>query len=208
LTHTLDFGVTIMNEQPFKRWLSYAFSVVNGTGFTRPDDNTAKDLVGRLRVTPPTLAGFMVNVTAATGEQLIGRRTRSGIGAQYDVPRFKIGAETMRQVVGQNRPSTGYVAFGALRFRPATPKPHFRMLEFGARFWILNDPVSTVPPPPDEDGGPAPPPASTLPETTREFAAGINVDVTRNVRLMGDVIAPVDDRPSSVTFLTRLQVVF
>jgi hypothetical protein len=51
-------------------------------------------------------------------------------------------------------------------------------------------------------------PASSQTQTPREVAFGVNYDVTRNVRLMSNVTMAVDDRPSTVALLTRLQLVF
>jgi hypothetical protein len=207
LTHSLDMGLTISNERPYAGWLSYAFSVVNGTGFNKPDDNRSKDAVARIRLTAPRVPGLTVIASGATGEQLTGRRTRSSLGAQYDVPAFKLGVDTMRQVLAGSPTAEGLVVFGALRIRPEAPTPHFRMLEFGARFFVYTDPGAGGPPPVDEDGG-APPPSQALPDTIREFHAGVNYDVNRNVRLMGNVLVPFDERPAGATLLTRLQVVF
>jgi hypothetical protein len=199
-------GMTIMSERPIRRWVGYAVSVVNGTGFNRTDDNRAKDIVGRLRVTPPGVPGLILNLGGATGEQLQGTRKRVSIGAQYDGRTVKAGVEGIRQTFDDDPSGRGVMVFGAWRYRPLAPTPHFRMLEFGARFYYLTDP-SDAPPPVDEDGGP-PPATNGLPETTRELAVGVNYDVTRNVRLMSNVTTTLDDRPTSVTSLTRLQLVF
>jgi hypothetical protein len=206
LTNGLDMGMTIMSETPIRRWVGYAVSVVNGTGFNRIDDNRAKDVVGRLRVTPPAVPGLIINVSGATGEQLLGTRKRATIGAQYDGRTVKVGVEGIRQTIDEDPASRGVVVFGAWRVRPAAPTPHFRMLEFGARFFYLTDP-SAGPPQVDEDGG-QPPPSAGLPETIREVAVGVNYDVTRNVRIMSNVTTAVDDRPLTITSLTRLQLVF
>jgi len=137
LTNGLDMGMTVMSGAPIKRWVGYAVSVVNGTGFNRTDDNRAKDVVARLRVTPPAIPGLIVNVSGATGEQLVGTRKRATVGAQYDGRTVKIGIEGIRQTIDADPPSRGVVLFGAWRLRPAVPTPHFRMLEFGARFFFL-----------------------------------------------------------------------
>jgi hypothetical protein len=69
------------------------------------------------------------------------------------------------------------------------------------------DSCSAGPPQVDEDDG-QPPPSAGLPETIREVAVGVNYDVTRNVRIMSNVTTAVDDRPLTITSLTRLQLVF
>jgi hypothetical protein len=205
LTNGLDVGLTMMSERPIKGWVTYAVSVVNGAGFNRTDDNRAKDVVGRFRLTPPAIRGLIINVSGATGEQPLGTRRRSSLGVQYDIPVFKIGLEGIRQTIDENPSSRGVVVYGAWRIRPLTPTPHFQMLEFGARYYVLTDPANG-PPVVDEDG--AAPDTSDLPQTIREVAVGVNYNINGNVRLMGNVIAPVDDRPTAITFLTRLQLVF
>ena len=57
LTPGLDSGVTFLNPQPYRGWVSYVFSVINGVGFNRADDNDAKDVVGKLEITPPGFRG-------------------------------------------------------------------------------------------------------------------------------------------------------
>ena len=80
LTSGHDIGFTVSNAAPFKGWVSYAVSVVNGTGMNRLDNNDAKDVVARLEVTPPAVQGLTFNVNGSTGKQPQGRRTRSGAG--------------------------------------------------------------------------------------------------------------------------------
>jgi hypothetical protein len=136
---------------------------------------------------------------------------RSTLGIQYDVPRWKILVEGVRQELGQNPASEGVVVLGAYRIRPQTVTPHFRLLELAARLFVFDDPASArgaAPEVPDEDGGGTPPPTTDQPTTTRELQVGANYDVNRNVRIMGNVIVPVDDRPSRTTLISRLQVVF
>jgi hypothetical protein len=90
--------------------------------------------------------------------------------------------------------------------------PHFRMAEFAARLMLMHDPSAAreeraeVP---DEDGGGLSRPASAVPATIRELQVGGNYYVNRNVRLMGNVIVPLDQRttPSS-TLVARLQFAF
>jgi phosphate-selective porin len=66
LTYAQDVGATLLNERPLAHWLSYAFSVVNGAGFNRSDDNDAKDLVGRVEVAPPLLRHTSFRAHAAS----------------------------------------------------------------------------------------------------------------------------------------------
>jgi hypothetical protein len=211
-TSGLDSGVTLMNTVPFKGWVSYAFSVFNGVGFNRTDNNDAKDVAARVEITPPVVSGLSVVASGGTGRQPGGRRNRSGLGVEYDVPRFKIAVEGLRQTFQTQPNGKGAFVIAAYRFHPATVTPHFRMLELAGRYFVLHDPASApggqgdVP---DEDGGGGQPASGTLPSTLREFQGGVNYYVNRNVRFMADLIVPNDDRePSARIFLTRLQIVF
>jgi hypothetical protein len=208
-TSGLDAGMTIMNAEPYKGWVGYAFSVFNGVGYNRSDNNDAKDLAARMVITPPPLRGFTVVASGGTGRQPDGRRNRSGLGVEYDVARFKVAVEGLRQThEGQPNGKGGYIV-GVYRIHPAEVTPHFRMLELAARYFVLHDPASanggqTVP---DEDGGGQP--SGAIPSTVREFQGGLNYYVNRNVRFMADVVVPKDRREeSATTFLTRLQIVF
>jgi hypothetical protein len=209
-TSGLDSGVTIMNTQPFKGWVSYAFSVFNGVGFNRADNNDAKDLAARVEVTPP-VRGLSIVASGGTGRQPDGRRNRSGFGLEYDVPAFKIALEGLRQTFEAKPNGKGGMVLTAYRIRPATVTPHFMMLELAARYFLLHDPASAAggqADVPDEDGGGQTSTAS-LPPTIREFQGGVNYYVNRSVRFMADVIIPNDRREASTTtVVTRLQIVF
>lgn len=209
LTPGLDSGVTLLNPDPYRGWLSYAFSVFNGTGFNRTDDNDAKDIAAKLEITPPPLPGMSVVVSGSAGEQPGGRRTHSGLGVGYDVPALKLAVEGLRETNEGAALRDGVVVIGVFRIRPQTATPHFRMLELAARYVVFHDP-GTGDAAPDEDGGGGSTAApGSVPATAKELQAGVNYYVNRNVRLMGDVIVPTDERatPSS-TIVTRLQIVF
>ena len=207
LTSGLDPSVTVMSDEPYRGWVSYAVSVANGSGFNRADNNDAKDLVGRVEITPPNLAGVSVVASGSSGEQPEGRRTRAGLGAQYNVARFKLAAEAMQQRQAWTDDAQGFYALAVYRVRPRTATPHFRMVELAARYVVMDDPASArggsevI----DEDGG-APAPAA-VPATTRELQAGGNYYVNRNLRVMLNAIQPFDERPGT-TALARVQIVF
>lgn len=210
LTSGLDPGVTVLNAQPYRGWVSYAFSVYNGTGFNRADNNDAKDAAGKLEITPPAAAGLSVVLSGATGKQPAGRRTRSGLGVEYDVAAYKLAAEALRQTTSGRAARDGVFVMAVYRIRPADVTPHFRMLEFAARYVVFNDPPAAGSGPeatPDEDGGGDAGPAGPVPATTRDLQAGVTYYVNRNVRAMFNALVPVDERPGT-TVLTRLQVVF
>ena len=43
-----DMGLMVFNVQPWRGWITYGAAIINGTGQNRADDNSAKDLVGRI----------------------------------------------------------------------------------------------------------------------------------------------------------------
>jgi hypothetical protein len=210
LTHRLDNGITVSNAQPFRGWIAYALSVVNGVGFNRGDNNDGKDVAGRLEITPPDAPGLTFNVSGGTGEQPSGRRTRNGLGVEYDVDQFKVLLEGLRQSVEGLPVSDGIVMMGVYRLRPRTVTPHFRMLELAARFVVFNDPAAALgvgSSGPDEDSGGDSGPSGPVPATTRDLQFGGNYYVNRNVRLMVNALVPLDERASRA-LTSRLQVVF
>ena len=210
LTYRLDNGITVSNAVPFRGWVSYALSVVNGVGFNRGDDNDGKDVAGRLEITPPATRGLTLNVSGGTGEQPIGRRTRNGLGVEYDVPQFKVLFEGLRESIERLPVSDGIVMMGVYRLRHRTVTPHFRMVEVAARFVVFDDPAAARgigSSGPDEDGGGSSRPAGPIPATTRDLQFGANYYVNRNVRFMVNALVPLDAR-SGHQWLSRLQVVF
>jgi hypothetical protein len=211
LTGASDVGVTFRNPEPYRGWLGYALNISNGAGFNRADDNDAKDVSGRIALTPPALPGLMVVVSGARGEQPKGRRTRSGIGVEYRTPVWRLMAERLRQVRDNLPASDGYFAMAAYRLRPRAASPHFSMLEFAARFAVLNDRATAAGDPSDAVDDDGSDPVLTEPgiALTREFQAGVNYYVTPNARVMGDVVVPVDEREHpGPSVLMRLQILF
>ena len=211
LTPGLDTGVTILNAEPYRGWLTYAVSLYNGTGFNRSDNNDAKDTAGKLELTPPMVPGLSVVLSAARGAQPDGRRTRSGLGVEYDVPAYKVAVEGLRQGLGGRPDQDGFLVIGVYRIRPRQMMAHFRLLELVARYVVFNDPVGAlgVPPgAPDEDSGGDSGPRGIVPITTRDVQAGANYYVNRNVRVMANLLVPTDRRDVGTTVMTRLQIVF
>jgi hypothetical protein len=198
---TRDPGVMVYNAKPFLGWISYSLNVSNGTGMNVTDDNDAKDVTGRLVMTPPGLAGLGIGVNASSGEQPTGTRTRTGVDISFDRRRFKAVAEGLRERSDGTGPDRhGFYMFGVYRFHPAQVRPHFRMAELVARYAVLTNPSAARP------AGPA---ESAVPGTTRELQAGANYYVNRNVRFLGQAIFPVDERDvPGPTIIGRMQVLF
>jgi hypothetical protein len=89
---------------------------------------------------------------------------------------------------------------GVYRFHPKQVRTHFRMAEVAARYHVSSDPTFGREPTPTRSG---------IPETTREFQAGANYYINRNVRFLAQGVIPVDDRDGpGATIIGRMQVLF
>jgi hypothetical protein len=198
---TRDPGVMLFNARPFLGWFSYSLDVSNGTGMNVNDNNDAKDVTGRLVVSPPRLAGLGFGVNASSGEQPTGTRSRTGMDVSFDRRTFKVVAEGLREVSDGTGPDRdGFYVLGVYRFHPKQVRPHFRMAEIAARYHVSSDATLARSPTPTRSG---------IPETTREFQAGANYYVNRNVRFLGQAVIPVDDREvPGPTVIGRMQVLF
>jgi len=200
ITYERNPGVAILNLQPWRGWITYAFGAWNGPGQNQPDNNDAKDLVGRVAVAPPMVRGLAIGVNGASGEQPDGRRTRTGVDVLIDRPSFKIAVEGLRERYDAVPRRHGYYVLAVYRYHPPIATPHFRMLELAARYANFHDPTFA------RDATPA---QSFIPRATDEIQFGANYYVNRNVRFQANVIVPVDDRdvPQS-TVIGRLQAIF
>jgi hypothetical protein len=206
LTPGRDIGVTISNSEPFAGWASYAVNIFKGNGANRADDNSAKDVAGRLVIRPPAAEGLWFVTSGGTGVQPDGRRSFVGFGVQYDVPSFKMTLETLRQSLENAQPARAGIAMVTYRIRPQTPTPYFRMLELLARYFVLSDQRKALRSTAPGEDGLVPDPVT---DDSRELRLGVNYWVSRNIRFMWNTVIPNDDRePSRVTHLSRLQVVF
>jgi hypothetical protein len=211
LTGPSDVGITVSNPEPFRGWFGYAVNVTNGTGFNRADNNGAKDVSGRLAVSPPSLPGVTVVVSGTRGRQPLGLRTRSGIGVDYQRSGWHLMAERLRQVRDNLPASHGYFLMTVYRPEPKGTTTQWSPLEVAGRFSVLHDHASAAGQPsgiPNDDGGP---PAVSEPglATTRELQLGVNYYVRSNMRAMFNVIVPADDRQASgPTFRARWQMLF
>ena len=200
ITYERNPGIAFLNLAPYKGWVTYSIGVWNGPGQNRADNNDAKDIVGRLVISPPTLPGLGFGINGASGDQPDGWRRRAGVDVLMDRPTFKVAVEALRERFEGQPDRDGYYVLAAYRIHPTTPTPHFRMLEFAARLASFRDPSAA------RDATPA---SSGVPATTDEIQFGGNYYVNRNVRLMANLIVPIDDRdaPRS-TAIGRLQVIF
>ena len=211
LTGPLDVGVTLFNAEPYRRWLSYALNLNNGAGFNRPDDNDAKDVSGRIAIAPPGVKHLTVVASGTRGEQPLGRRERASVGFDYNGPSFRVMAEGLRQRRDNLPVSDGFFVMTAMRVRPAVVTPNFQMVEFAVRLSVLRDPATAAGQSaglPSDDGS-----APILTEagivTTREFHAGVNYYVTSGMRIMTNVVVPIDARlHPGPSIRSRLQIQF
>jgi phosphate-selective porin len=209
LTYPQDIGLTLLNDKPIARWINYSAAVINGAGFNRADDNDAKDLVGRLELTPPSLKHTSLVVSGSSGNQPRGNRTRQSAGFQVDAAAAKITAEALRENDNGLAIRDGYLVSGVYRIKARRVRPNFRMVELTARYFSFNDPLSArgLPGHVDEDASAAK--GGFVPVTTREFQGGGNYYANRNVRVMVNVVVPVDDRTApGTTLVSRFQMVF
>jgi hypothetical protein len=209
LTYPQDIGLTLLNEKPIAHWVNYAAAVINGAGFNRADDNDAKDVVGRLEVAPPRWRHASFVVSGSSGNQPRGNRTRQSAGFQVDAAAVKITAEALRENDTGLAVREGYLVSGVYRIKARQVRPNFRMVELTARFFSFSDPLSARGVPANVDDDAAATPVSFVPVTTREFQGGGNYYANRNVRVMVNILVPVDDRTTpGTTLVSRFQVVF
>lgn len=211
LTGPLDVGVTLFNAEPYRRWLSYALNVNNGAGFNRSDNNDAKDVSGRIAITPPAARHLTVVASGTRGEQPTGRRERASVGFDYNDAAFRVMGEGLRQRRDNLPVSNGFFVMAAMRIRPATVTPNFQMIEFAARLSVLHDPATAAGAAaglPSDDGG-APSLTDMDVITTREFQAGVNVYLNGGTRIMTNVVIPIDARVHpGPSIRSRLQILF
>jgi hypothetical protein len=211
LTGPADVGISLFTTAPYRGWLGYAVNLFNGAGFSRPDDNDAKDVSGRVALTPPTLRGLMVVISGARGDQPNGLRTRAGVGAEFRRAGWRLMAERLTQTRDELPRSDGYFASAAYRFVPRNVRPHFAGLEIAGRWAVLNDHATAAGAPSgiiNDDGGDVSTGAPGI-ATSRELQVGVNYYATPNIRVMGDVVVPLDERPHpGPSLLMRWQILF
>jgi phosphate-selective porin len=192
MTPSRDIGVTVFNPKPLRGWLSYSASVINGAGDNTPDDNGAKDLVGRVVVRVPRVKGLALGVNGERGEQPIGARRRYGADVNYEHGPFRLAAEALAQTIDAitERETTGYYLLGVWHHPAAKPTPWFAGYELAARFVDVDDDADYL--------------------TSHTLQFGGNYYITPQVRVMNNLVVPIgDDQPHPRTrWWSRVQVVF
>lgn len=187
-----DIGFTVFSPKPIRGWLSYYGSVINGSGQNRPDNNGAKDLVGRVTARVPQVKSLTIGVNGETGEQPIGDRHRAGVDVNYEHGPFRVAVEALKQTEDGvvHRDATGYYVLGVWHRPARTPTPWYAGYELAARWVDVDDDLDLL--------------------TTHALQFGGNYYITPQVRLMNNLVVPVgDDQPRPRTrWWSRVQVVF
>jgi phosphate-selective porin len=165
-----DAGIMVSNQQPLFGWMSYAAAVVNGRGQNQPDDNGAKDVMGRFMVTPPWWRSVTVGANAARGRQPLGMRTRAGGDITYETRRYHLAAEYLRETLTDDGEllleQEGFYGLASWRWYPPVARRGFDHLELAARYGAVTG----------------------APPTTRDLDLAVNYYALRKLRFMFDTI--------------------
>ena len=192
LVPSRDLGVMVFNPTPWRGWLTYAAAIINGTGQNRLDDNSAKDVVGRVAVRVPRAAGLTVGVDAQRGEQPHGDRRRWGIDVNHEGPHHRVAVERIaqRRDYGTRIETTGLTVIGAYKHKARRATPHYAGYELAARYADVDDEAFAL--------------------ESRRVQAGGTYFVTPQLRVMSNVLLPIgDDQPRhTVRWWSRLQFNF
>lgn len=192
LVPSRDLGVMVFNLTPWRGWLTYAAAIVNGSGQNRLDDNSAKDVVGRVAVRVPRAPGLTVGANAQRGEQPQGDRRRWGIDVNHEGPRHRLAVERIaqRRDYGTRVETIGLTVIGAYKHKARQVTPHYAGYELAARYADVDDEAFAL--------------------ESRRVQAGGTYFVTPQLRVQSNVVVPVgDDRlRESVRWWTRLQINF
>jgi hypothetical protein len=192
LTPSRDLGLTVFSPSPIRGWFMYWGSVIAGAGANTPDNNGAKDLVGRVAIRPPQAKHLSIGVNGETGRQPIGDRRRAGVDLSYERGPVRLVVEALSQSIdgAVHRDTRGYYVLGAWHRPAASPKPWFAGYELVTRWVDVDDDADLL--------------------TSHTLQFGGNYYVTPQIRLMNNLVVPVgDDQPRTRTrWWTRLQVVF
>ena len=192
LAPSRDLGIMVFNLAPWRGWLTYAAAVINGTGQNRQDDNSAKDVVGRVAVRVPRVTGVTVGVNAQHGEQLQGNRRRLGVDVNYEGSRHRLAVERIaqRRDYATRIDTTGVTVIGAYKHKARLVAPHYAGYELAARYVDVDDDAFAL--------------------ETRNVQAGGTYFVTPQLRVQSNLVVPIGDRQirHTVRWWTRLQFNF
>ena len=113
-----DRGIMV-DANLFEKRFYYGVALVNGTGKNTSDDNSSKDVIGRIVLTPfanekdSALSGlkFGLNYQTGTQNKYTNRtrsydRTRYGALVKYEIKNFKIQTEYLKQDYNHNPDAT------------------------------------------------------------------------------------------------------
>jgi hypothetical protein len=193
LAPSRDLGIMVFNQAPWRGWLTYAAAIINGTGQNRRDDNSAKDVVGRVAVVVPGVTGVTVGVNGQHGEQLRGDRRRLGVDVNYEGPHHRLAVERVtqrRDSATRIDTTTGVTVIGAYKHKAPRVTPHYAGYELAARYVDVDDDAFVL--------------------ESRNVQAGGSYFVTPQLRVQSNVVLPMGDRQirNTVRWWTRFQFNF
>jgi len=193
LAPSRDAGVMVFNVAPWRGWLTYGAAIINGTGQNRADDNSAKDVVGRVAARVPRVDGLTIGVNAQGGEQPQGDRRRIGIDLNLEGPQYRVAVERVaqrRDVAAATVDTDGFTVIGAFKHGAAHRTPHYAGYELAARYVDVDDDAVAL--------------------ESHQVQAGGTYFVTPQLRVLTNILIPIgDDQPRhSVRWWSRLQFNF
>lgn len=204
LTSPPTLGVSVFGTVPRAAWLEYALNATRGRGFSWTDEERSDDVSGRIAIAPRRTPGLLLVLSGARGRRDGGARTLSGLGLDYRAGRWHVLAEGLHEQRDGRGDRTGYVALAAYGF-PSRVRPDLARVELAVRLSSLHDrePASPVGPGTGHVESLLTAPAPT---TARALQAGVNYYLTPRIRLMGNVVSPLERRPAAPTILVRWQI--
>ena len=192
LAPSRDVGLMVFNVAPWRGWLTYGAAIINGTGQNRTDDNSAKDLVGRIVTKVPRVEHLSLGVNAQAGAQVAGDRRRVGVDVNYEARDYRIAVEhvSQRRDYDTTIDTTGFSVIGAYKHHARQATPHYAGYELAARYVDVDDDAVTL--------------------TSHQLQAGGTYVMTPQLRVQSNVLIPIgDDQPRhSVRWWSRLQFNF
>jgi hypothetical protein len=193
LAPSRDVGLMVFNVTPWRGWLTYGAAIINGTGQNQIDNNSAKDIVGRVATKVPRLQGLTLGVNAQDGEQPLGHRRRVGVDLNLEGRQYRVAVERVAQqrgVAAETLDTTGVTVIGAFKHPAAHLTPHYAGYELAARYVDVEDDAVLL--------------------ESHHVQAGGTYFVTPQLRVQSNLLIPIgDDQPRhSVRWWSRLQFYF